>query len=272
MSIATFTDMKGQVPFQDSSYTWTEAGFIAPGDVITMKYKFDAEPIFINGLFYFDILYNDQQNGGQWNHTSIYLRYADNRIYHGNNTEDFAIIDYNLQPNDLFYNPFGANYVVTAIDSITLENGERRKRIEVHCDGWDNTPIYWIEGIGSTAGLGLSNITCYSDIGGALLCVHKNDTLVYQNPEYNSCWITIVSSNEIRKDNLDIFPNPAFTEISINAKDHLIQKVSVIDLLGNIVFIEKKSKLDISFLPPGYYFLQIELENHQVVMKRFVKH
>ena len=62
MSIATFTDMKGQVPFQDSSYTWTEAGFIAPGDVITMKYKFDAEPIFINGLFYFDILFTGRKN------------------------------------------------------------------------------------------------------------------------------------------------------------------------------------------------------------------
>jgi hypothetical protein len=267
-----FTTISGQIPFLDSTYTWTEAIFGGfTGEVITRKYKFAAEPFFLNGNFYFEIFSNDQESGGTWKNTGLYLRYENNMIYEGNNTEDFAIIDFNLPAGEIFYNPFGATYMVTAVDSITLENGERRKRQEVQCDVGGPVTYYWIEGVGSTGGLALNNLNCVTDIGGALLCVHKNDTLVYQNPEFNSCWITIVSSKEIIEENLTIFPNPAYIEISINANQSHIVKVSIIDLMGNIIFVDSEPTANISFLPPGYYFMRIEMENEQAVMKRFVK-
>ena len=272
ISGSDFTLLHGQVPFLDSTYTWTEVQFGGfTGSVITRKYKFSAEPIFLNGVFYYEILFNDQENGGTWKNTGINTRYENNMIFEGNNTEDFAIIDFNLQAGENFNNPFGAAYIVTAVDSITLENGERRKRQEVQCDVGGPVFYYWIEGIGSTGGLALNNINCVTDIGGALLCVYKSDTLIYQNPDYNSCWITTVSSQEIIKNDITAFPNPASSEISIEEKDHILQKISIIDLLGKILFIGSESTIDISFLTSGYYFLRIELENEQVVMKRFVK-
>lgn len=261
-----------QVPFLDSTYTWTEALFGGfTGETITRKYKFAADPFFLNGNFYFEILSNDQESGGTWKNSGPYLRYENNMIFEGNNTEDFATIDFNLLAGEQFTNPFVANYEVISVDSITIENGERRKRQEVQCDVGGPVTYYWIEGIGSTGGLALNSINCAFDIGAALLCVHKNDSLVYQNPEYNSCWITTVSSKDIKKHDLKISPNPAFSEISIDANDQLIQKVSIVDLLGNIIFIGNESTVDLSFLSAGYYFMRVELENKQVVIKRFVK-
>jgi hypothetical protein len=80
-----------------------------------------------------------------------------------------------------------------------------------------------------------------------------------------------VGIKNLAEDQVTIYPNPTSNEISIDVKDHIPQNVSIIDLLGNIHFIGNESTVEIAFLPPGYYFLRIELENKQVVMKRFVK-
>jgi len=103
------------------------------------------------------------------------------------------------------------------------------------------------------------------------LCILRNDTLLFDHPDYDSCWYAAVATENISQDLISIYPNPSSTDISVETKGHLVQKVSVIDLLGNVIFIEKGLEVDISFLPSGYYFLQIELENQRVVMKQFVK-
>ncbi len=89
-----------------------------------------------------------------------------------------------------FY-PFEAN--VVDIDSVFIEPANQyRKRIKL--SGPNPYPYYeeyWIEGMGSTAGLIHSGCQMGSYTGSAmytLLCYYESDELIYDNPDYPVCF------------------------------------------------------------------------------------
>ena len=189
------------------------------------------------------------------------------------NTEDL-IYDYSLQVNDTFMGVL----IVDQIDFITLLSGEIRKRLTMRCVWDDNPPTdfgysYWIEGLGGSKGLYTSIWSqCAFDADEyTTLCISRNDTLIYDDPEFIACWYPATQTFNAEDPVISIFPNPASTEINISSKDHLIQNIQVIDLLGNMIPVYNTSPVDINFLSSGYYILRIELENKQVIMKSFVK-
>ena len=74
------------------------------------------------------------------------------------------------------------SFVITQIDSILLENGQKRATIQF---------IYgarWIQGVGSTEGF-FTHVqprpTCFCS--NELVCYHANDVLLYKNTDYKSC-------------------------------------------------------------------------------------
>jgi hypothetical protein len=274
-------EMTAQIEFMDFQYQWTEY-YISSGIQGTYHFSesntFDSTAIEINGKIYHERLTSNLPTGDDWNHTQMYYRADDTgKVYVSYFGFETQVLDYSLNVNDTIF----GTLVVIAVDSIELLNGEKRKQLTLKCTFDDDPPTgfgykYWIEGLGSTHGLYSAYYSpfeeCAFDADGYItLCISRNDTLLYDNPEYDSCWYLPVATKEPNFENITISPNPASTAISIDETDHVIQKVSIIDLFGNIIFKGNELIVDISFLPAGYYFIQILFENEQVVMKRFVK-
>ena len=249
----------------NSSVEWTETEFTGHiGEAFTRKYTYDSIPIVQNGIAYHEILASDFENGGNWQKTDILIREEAGKIYQWFDTGEKIIIDFNLELHDTF-----ENLTVVAIDTIILENGESRKRLELHCSNW--TPIYWIDGIGSTAGLVLNQLNCFADVGVALLCHYQDGELLYDDPDYNTCWLQIVATDELEKHSISFFPNPANDLLSISDPDHLITDVSIFDLRGQVLSAGLQSEIDISRLRSGCYQLCIVLKTGERIYDRFIK-
>ena len=71
-----------------------------------------------------------------------------------------------------------------------------------------------------------------------------------------------------------VFPNPnqGKFEITLTGNNQAVE-VSIFNVLGTKVFCgtiqEEKIRCDLSQLEPGLYLVKIELQNHEVLMKRF---
>ena len=82
--------------------------------------------------------------------------------------------------------------IVESIDFIEID-GKYRKRINIK-DKWhssfDFPPDVWVEGIGSVVyGLFFPNNEGLVDVSNPVfLCLHENDQLIYQNPNYEICY------------------------------------------------------------------------------------
>jgi len=271
-------NIQGQSFYLDSAYSWNESYscFGIPPYAITRRYTVDQSPWLNDGKTYYEVLVSFHPTGDDFEGTGKFLRQdTTNHVYLYQYGEESLLYDFNMQINDTFYidSMYGIIVTIGSIDSIALLNGEIRKRWNLNCNG-SNDGYFILDGIGMIYGLlDYSNICLIDGCGTSILCLSRNDTIIYRNPNFSpdTCWYSVSSTAQLLFEVIHISPNPASTEISIDAKDHQIQKVSVIDLLGSIIIIKNEPKVDISFLPPGYYFLQIELENHQLVMKRFVK-
>lgn len=220
---------------------------------------YQAEDVEINGMEYHTIYVH-----GQGVLLGAY-REEDNQVFYckwnGNAYEEEVLLyDYNLQVGDYFNDLDAHPMQVTAITSITDNNGVERKKFEFYFMGLPEETEYWIEGVGSSKGFVNScNYTPTSD--GAifhLLCYHVDNDVIYVNPTYNTCDIDEIGENTAES-NIGIYPNPASSTIGIMNTDGLsITKVEIIDLLGRTLISTKNSEsIDVSGLPEGQYLVKI---------------
>lgn len=70
---------------------------------------------------------------------------------------------------------------------------------------------------------------------------------------------------------LRIYPNPVSNSLYINAAN--IAACKIMDTSGRVLLNERTSanSIDVSVLQDGIYFIQVVLENHSVVIKKFLK-
>ena len=72
-----------------------------------------------------------------------------------------------------------------------------------------------------------------------------------------------------------IYPNPAVSTLQISSGVEKIKEVKMFDLLGNMVSESVvnnwRTRLDISKLPDGVYFIQVAMQDKSVLNKRVVK-
>ncbi len=103
---------------------------------------------------------------------------------------------------------------------------------------------------------GLSINTTQGETGGQFLIRHLNN-----------CLLTSINHKEEQATRLQIFPNPANTEIVISTSSHLgAIKVEIVTLSGELVLEQQFNKqdtpaLDISPLTPGIYLVKITSNN-----------
>lgn len=168
----------------------------------------------------------------------------------------------------------GTTLTVLGIDSILI-NGNYRKRFDI-----GGSCNYYIEGIGSTAGLGGFGV-CLFEASEYLVCAEVDFARVY--PEYGqpTCGrVTSIKSNHIKiKENLiSIFPNPASSTITFTVTENLPQlySVSIFNSVGKKVYskvnIKNEDAISVLSFTDGVYYYRVTTEkNANVFNGSFVK-
>jgi hypothetical protein len=138
--------------------------------------------------------------------------------------------------NDQFFTEINGCEIyleVESIDSITLLNGEKRKRLN-----FDDETESWVEGIGSTYGLlKVGWEQCAFDWYFELNCFTENGILKYDNPDFDGCYVITTGIDEKASGFLQLFPNPVgdFTEIKFPYKENNIYELRINDSYGKLV-------------------------------------
>jgi hypothetical protein len=112
--------------------------------------------------------------------------------------EPGLLYDFNLQIGDSvvidndYFRAYDIHYTCVDIDTIEI-NGMQKRRFFMHSEGYGPyISDVWTEGIGSIWGPLNSGFGAAGAAGGGytLLCCKQNDTLLYMDTTYNSCYIS----------------------------------------------------------------------------------
>lgn len=155
-----------------------------------------GDTITLNGIIYRKVFETNDSLLSTWTFDG-YIRENENSevFFRKTNGDEGLIYKFNLLVNDtvVVYNPLVCpeynTLVVSEIDSVWLGN-IFRKRIHFFNS---NNEDYWIEGIGSRFGLLFSNY-CYIGTLYNLICYYESDNLIYQNPDFTSCYYPLVDN------------------------------------------------------------------------------
>ena len=272
--------LSAQTGFLDYQYVWIESYscFHYP-PYEANRYTIDSLSTQVNGYSYFEVLKSPTPVGENFEGTGNLIRSDDsNRVYFYNGTEEITLYDFNLAVGDTFEtnNDYDCVIVVGEIDTITLENGEERRKWIFYNSGEDYHPEYsfgyyfWIEGIGHQLGLFGNNHMCQIDgCGTNLLCMSYQDTLIYMGGD--SCWITTTGIIDSYSESIQIFPNPVSEILKISDPYLQIENIRILNLHGSLLIEKHQSEINMKHLPEGFYFLQITLKNGQNISRALLK-
>ena len=183
--------------------------------------------------------------------------------------------DFSLQLNDTFlFSSLCREFEVYNIDSITLNNGERRKQIHLKIVGEDsNFGPRWVEGIGDIQGGLFGNIAyCITDVGGKLLCYYDNEELLYPETPLICFEENVVFVRNNIPSDIAIYPNPISEMLTIRHRQTLLRTISLVDITGRIIYKGPfVSSLDVSNLEIGTYILLLEDDAGNVYSDKLVK-
>lgn len=269
-------------PFATENKIWSEM-MSSWGSYFTTYYKLHGDTI-INDKSYKFIYFSKDSLMQNWiKETYYFIRIDSNqKVYKYESLRENLIYDFSLQPGDSIdiYHTCGAQalYVkVDSTDSIVI-NGQYRKRI-IFEQGYNEV---WIEGIGSLTSPFNPFINNFmADNSFELLCVKDKDTLIYQHPFYNTCFLYLIDDiHEIenQKDlNINIYPMPILTTATITINDNTSQswKVKIINNLGqvmaNYVVSDHSFIFNSEGISPGLYILTANSDKKFMARKIIIK-
>lgn len=233
----------------------------------------------------------------------IAIRQEGNRVVGivSGQTSEVLILDFETSVGDTIHNLYSEGHfydaVVLSNDSIALPSGSyhhfrqlRATRI-FHLNEWQdaNWGITWNEKSLCGWNIGAENL---DQLGGILFNIPSyyyvisipyayptfctTDTL-YTNSEDVSCVDCVVQTNsttDLWKEKIHLFPNPADDAVRIRFPSAQLRSFAILGLDGKHVHSFQSSEqlidVDLRFLPPGYYFVQIQYDQH-FIMQQFVK-
>jgi hypothetical protein len=279
-SIVQIRDEVAVVPvdigFLDSMFTWTEHHQYMNGWSESFKFTMAATPTIFSGKTYYELLRTEEEFSADWDGTGYFYRYQNGIVYIDASPMEAEVYNLNLMVNDTFleYNS-GIQLIVDSIDNIVLETGEQRKRWLLRCiEDTPGTEYYtqWVEGLGNLDGFFDVNSYCQFDGDGAvILCMYRNDTILYDNPAIDGCWLLPVATTEINQELVFLTPNPASASIDIVGLGRDVLSVRVFNSVGNLLYEGIENQIDLSNFPPGYYYAAILLKDNQYVIRGFVR-
>ncbi|MCF8308721.1 MAG: T9SS type A sorting domain-containing protein [Bacteroidales bacterium] len=266
----------------DTNKTWKVVENANWGASITNTYQFEGDTN-INNLTYQKLFVAADSACTDWQLHTVMRENASGKVYrYSDYTGEELVYDFELQENDTFEGSYyGApiELTVDSVDMITLENGEVRKRMILTSNFYSGEEI-WIEGVGSLNGLdfvGYNMMT--ADHWYELNCYTENDTLKYDNPNYESCFYTTVGMDEtVSNHEFSVSPNPFKQQliVDIDSHDNKVFDIKLINPQG-IVVLEKlsvrtgKHILTVQSLEKGIYLLQLYGNGGLVATKKLIK-
>ncbi len=267
----TFVDtiIPKPVGFLDSSYVWTEHSWFANASQ-TFSYTFADMPTVISDTIYYELLRSNEEEETIWYGTNDFFRFDNKKVFVRQGSFEGVLFDFNLTEGDTFIEYVsGIPLTVDEIDTIQLQNGELRKQWKLRCDKHQPGLPYevlWVEGIGNLKGIFGQDLYCQFDGSHyEMLCMDRNDTLLYDNPEVDECWLLPTALDGLNEGSISIYPNPASESITITfgRSQSLPRQVIISDGLGTIHWQSKVMSETISIpineYSPGIYFLNMEM-------------
>jgi len=201
-------------------------------------------------------------------------------FYFSHSNREFLYYDFSLEVGDTAFierdDHFILSFIVGEVDSIVLENGEKRKRIKDQ-NFWAGEQ--WIEGIGSNFGIiQTSYNNLISDVYPRLLCFNENDTLKYLNAEYDTCFYETTDVEHLLTHNWLLYPNP-MVDVAILKSDTDVLKngqIKIYDLNGRVVYQKFGLKGNTIAINPneliaGFYLYSLYDEHSLKFTQKFIK-
>jgi len=228
-------------------------------------YRFDGDTL-ISSQLYKQLYFSNDSLMTTWWYYGALREDLFKKVYYVRPSEvnERLLYDFNLNVNDTFHICYGAySITVNSIDTITLLNGESRKRFS-----FTPGPEIWIDGIGSTMGVVTDGgyYYCPTTDGGTIFlnCFSENDTLKYKDTFYNiPCSIVTGISDKEQNIHIDLFPNPFNSYAVLTISDFRFTNYNLRiynamgQLLQNQVINNGSTKIDRDLLRDGIYFYQI---------------
>ena len=168
--------------------------------------------------------------------------------------EEVLLCDMSLTVGDTFYqiSNWGMAHP-SVVESVSFENGRKVIRFAL--------PVYpWHDALTFREGIFPNNFPIgyldYFDCENNLLCEYKDGEQVFENPEYNTCYIDETSVQEQDLQHVSLYPNPAKETVLIEGAK--AAEVQVYNVFGQLVKTVKDShEINMAGLPQGVYLLRI---------------
>ena len=252
-------------------------------------YKYLGDTL-INSNSYFRVFHCSSLEDSSYSlnaNTSYYgaIREINKKVYflHRDSSQEKKIYDFNLLVNDttsLFFSILNTNEFVKVklnrIDTVSKFYGRNVRYHDMYTTAFLFTSHITVEGFGNIA-LCANEIETHNRAR-KLCSIKKNNSSHNIPADYSACYWQIknsfISLNEIGTEDIEIYPNPAINEITIESVVSKIISVSIFDINGKFINqlsdSENKQNIDLKSFDSGVYILKIVTEKG-IVTKQFVK-
>lgn len=256
-----------------------------PGWYISAYHKVEGDTL-INDTLYTKLWKCDVESMLSW-YIKGFVRSEENAKYYFRsiNGHEGLVYDFDVEVGEFLTidNPFHYTSIdteVLEIDSVLLvPGGEKRKRIKLAADQY-GIDEYWIEGVGSNAGIIWSGFHILSLTGGQYyaLCHWENNELMQTNPSYNFCFENTigVDENSQQKPKIRLFPSPLVDQSSLRIENsqHASIEVEISNVYGRIVKYYRISNDEVILqrndFVPGIYIINVSENRKKIEQLKFL--
>ncbi len=168
--------------------------------------------------------------------------------------EEVLLCDMTLTVGDTFEYTDEWETHQAVVESVSFENGRKVIRFAPIYDYYYHDVLTFREGIfPNNFPIGYLD---YYDCENNLLCEYKDGEQVFENPEYNTCYIDETSVQEQGQQQVSLCPNPAKGKVIIEGIQPA--EVQVYNALGQLVkTVRGMNEIDIEGFAEGVYLLRI---------------
>lgn len=256
------------------SNQWNEVSYDFQGNAFSRRYTFSTDSTSTNGNWYHELLTSGDESGDILENTGKYFRESDSKIYQLVDNEDYIIYDFSLMEGDTFtiaetMNTPETKLIVSHVDSVSLIDDSKRKRLFLRCEGDPDGALYgeriWIEGLGDLQGLLSVDRSCTTDQNVELLCFYTGDQVLYEDDSEGGCWIT--GTEELEDYGIEVFPNPTKNRLVIRGLERMIDyrlhsSNGITTITG-----QTNGEIDMNSLTSGIYFLEFYIGGKSIITK-----
>ena len=268
-------------PLIEENKTWNVISVILVGPYpwdttySTLTYEFSGDTT-IDSQTYLKLYESNEENPENWNLWCYMREDNEKKVWHRRDSDENEILmyDFSLEVGDSILDYTGLTYLI--IDSTgyeTIGQDERKKYYLSSTEMPDYYSETWIDGIGSNKGICWAGSVLLVGGWSWFLCMSENGELVYMNPNYESCYL-ITKLDEIENPTIQVYPNPAKNLLRIDNLEKVeLESISITNINGQVIkqFDSKNTKLDISNIASGLYFLKIEYKNGFLTKKILIE-